>query len=75
MNTSITLDESHFKVVSDKARAAGKTPEQYLQDLIDADNQSFDEILRPVRQGFDSMADDELDDLLDRAQKAARRDE
>ena len=75
MNTTITLDESHFKAVSDKARAAGKTPEQYLHDLIDADNRSFDEILQPVRQGFDSIPDDELDDLLDRAQKAARKDE
>jgi hypothetical protein len=75
MNTTITLDESHFKAVSDKARAAGKTPEQYLQDLIDADNQTFDEILQPVREGFDSMTDDEVDDLLDRAQKAARKDQ
>jgi hypothetical protein len=73
MNTNITLDESHFKAVFDKARASGKTPEQYVQDLIDADNGTFDEILSPVRRGFDSMTDDELEDLLNRAQNAARQ--
>jgi hypothetical protein len=75
MDTTVTLDELHFKVVSDKARALGKTPEQYLQALIDADSRSFDEILQPVRQGFDTMSDDEIDELFDRARKAARQPE
>jgi hypothetical protein len=68
----VALDEQHFRVAEENARAMGKTPEQYLQALIEADSRSFDEMLGPVRSGFDSMSDDELDSLLDRAQKAAR---
>ncbi len=75
MNTTVTLDESHFKTVTEKARALGKTPEQYLQLLIDADSRSFDEILQPVRAGFDSMSDDEIDALFDRARNAPRQAE
>jgi len=74
MQTTVTLDESHFKVVRENARALGKTPEEYIRSLIDAaDARSFDDILKPVRQGFDAMGDEEIDDLFDRAQKAARR--
>lgn len=75
MNTTLTLDEPHFRLASEKARLVGKTPEQYVQSLIDADGYTFDDILRPVRQGFASMADDELDELFDRAKKAARQPE
>jgi hypothetical protein len=72
MDTTVKLDVPHFRVVTEKARLLGKTPEQYLQALIDADGRSFDEILAPARQGFASMSDDELDGLFVRAQKAAR---
>jgi hypothetical protein len=75
MNTTVTLDESHFRTVAAKARALGKTPEQYLQALIDADSRSFDEILQPVREGFDAMTDNEIDALFDRARNAARQPE
>ena len=75
MDTTVTLDEPHFKLAADKARALGRTPAPYVQSLIDADNRSFDEILEPVRHGFDSMTDDELNALFDRAGKAARRGE
>jgi hypothetical protein len=73
MNTTVTLDETHFKLIAEKARALGKTPEQYLHALIDADGRTFDEILEPARRGFDSMSDDALDDLFDRAKTAARQ--
>jgi hypothetical protein len=72
-NRTVALDESHFRVAEENARALGKTPEQYLQALIDADSRSFDEILGPVRNGFDQMSDDQLDSLFQRAQKAARQ--
>ena len=72
MDTTINLDESHFRIVVDKARALGTTPDRYLAALIDADVRSFDQILEPVRKGFESMNDDELDGLMDRAVKAAR---
>jgi hypothetical protein len=70
---AVKLDEEHFRAVQANARTLGKTPEQYLQALIDADSRSFDEILQPVRQGFEHMGDAELDDLFDRARQAGRR--
>jgi cyclopropane fatty-acyl-phospholipid synthase-like methyltransferase len=70
---AVTLDEKHFQIAEEKARALGTTPEQYLQSLIDADSRSFDQILQPVQAGFDNMTDPEIDDLFTRAQKAARQ--
>jgi hypothetical protein len=70
---TVALDEQHFRIAEDKARAMGKTPEQYLQALIDADSRSFDELLAPIRSGFDQMSDADIDGLFDRAQKAARQ--
>jgi hypothetical protein len=75
MDTTVVLDEPHFKVVSEKARILGMTPEKYLQALIDADARSFDEILQPVRHGFGTMSDEQIDDLFERAQRAARQRE
>jgi len=72
MDTTIILDEPHFRVVVDKAKALGTTPDRYLAALIDADARSFDQILDPARNGFQSMSDDELDGLMDRAVRAAR---
>ena len=72
MDTNITLDEPHFRIAVDKARALGTTPDRYLASLIDADVRSFDQILEPVRKGFESMNDDELNGLMDRAINAAR---
>jgi hypothetical protein len=69
---AITLDEGHFRAAQEQARAMGKTPEQYLQTLIEAASQTFDEILLPVRQGFDGMSDAEIEALFNRAKKAAR---
>ena len=66
------LDEAHSKVLAAKAGALGKTPPEYLHSLIDADNRTFDDILEPVRQEFESMSDDEAEALLDRACDAAR---
>ena len=73
-NTTVILDAPHFRLANEKAKAMGKTPEQYLQTLIDADACFFDDILKDVRQGFEPMGDRELDALLDRARKAARSD-
>jgi hypothetical protein len=69
----VTLDKKHFRAAEEKARALGKTPKQYVQSLIDADSRSFDEILDPVRKGFSKMGDEEIEELLGRARKAARR--
>ena len=67
------LDEPHFKILAEKARALDMSPQQYLQALIDAHGRSFDEILAPVRKGFEKMSDQEIDALFDRATKAARK--
>ena len=62
---SVTLDEKHFRVVQEKARGIGKTPEEYLQALIDTDG--VDEMLAPVRQKFaeSGMSEDQLSDFLE----------
>lgn len=73
MNTTITLDETHFKTVADKARVLGKTPDEYVKLLIEADNRTIDEILEPIREGFSDTSDEELDGMLERARRAARQ--
>ncbi len=70
---AITLDEKYFRIAEEKARALGQTPEQYLQALIDADSRSFDDILQPVREGFNNVSDGEMEDLFGRARDAARQ--
>jgi len=72
MDTTVKLDASHFKAAAERARALGKTTQQYLECLIDTDARTFDEILEPVRKGFESVPDDELDALFERAKTAAR---
>ena len=71
MDTTITLDERHFYAAVERARKLGTTPEVYVQTLIDQAGRSFDDILAPVRKGFETMSDDELDNLFDRAIKSA----
>lgn len=72
MDTTITLDEKHFRAVEEKARQRGTTPQAYVHALIEEDNRTFDEILAPVHKGFEAMSDDDLDALFDRAQNHAR---
>src|SRR4051812_10229550 len=45
METVVRLGERHFKAATEKARALGQTPEQYIEGLIEFDARSFDEIL------------------------------
>lgn len=61
-----------LQALKDKARAAGKTVEDYLRTVIEADvlaDQSFSEILEPIRRSFDEseMREDGLDALLEEA--------
>ncbi|HSI31990.1 MAG: hypothetical protein ACAI43_20520 [Phycisphaerae bacterium] len=73
MATTVILDEAHYSAAPTRARAQGQTPEEYIQSLIDADARSFDEILGPVRAGFETTPDTELDEVLGRANRAARQ--
>jgi hypothetical protein len=75
MSKAVTLNEQHYQVVADKARARGQTPEQYLEELIAADTRTFDDLLGPVRKGFDTMSDEELEKMWDRAKNASPRPE
>jgi hypothetical protein len=72
MGTTVTLDKRHYKAATEKAREMGKTPEMYIESLIDADTLSFDEILAPVRESFakGGATEDELDGAVHDARRA-----
>ena len=72
MSTSVLLDKRHFLTVAEKARELGKTPQTYIESLIDAAALTFDEILLPVRKGFagSGVTEEELDTAVRRARKA-----
>ena len=72
MGIAVTLDERHFKAAAEKARELGKTPEGYIESLIDAATMTFDEILAPVREGFrkSGVTEEELDDAVTEARKS-----
>jgi hypothetical protein len=65
---SVILDDKHFQVVQDKARELGTTTDEFVSRLIDAEQAlaelSFDQLLAPVRKGFDHLTDAELDTLF-----------
>jgi hypothetical protein len=69
---TLTIDEEHFQAAAKCATNLGMTPELFIQSLIEKATGSFDEICAPVRRGFESMTDDELDAQFDRATKWAR---
>lgn len=72
MSTTITLDKLHFTTAARKARELGKTPQSYIQSLIDAATLTLDEILLPVRTGFAAtgITEDQLDEAVTHARKA-----
>ncbi|HEY4328401.1 MAG TPA: hypothetical protein VGN88_01595 [Phycisphaerae bacterium] len=72
MGMTVTIDELHFNAAAKRAKDLGTTPEAYIESLIDHASKSFDDILAPIRKGFESMSDKDLDDLFDRAKKHAR---
>jgi hypothetical protein len=72
MDTTVILDQKHYETVVAEARAAGQTPEEFLHSLIDARTHTFDDLLAPVRKGFEEKSDKELDELFAHAQKSAR---
>ncbi|HEX8520847.1 MAG TPA: hypothetical protein VF669_01240 [Tepidisphaeraceae bacterium] len=70
---SVSLDEKHYQAAEERARQLGTTPQQYLQGLIEHDNETFDQILTDTRRGFENLDDAALDELFDKAQKYARQ--
>ena len=73
MDTTLTLDKKHYQTAAAKARNLGQTPKDYVQSLIDQANRTFDEILAPVRKGFENTSEEELDAVFLRANQAARK--
>ena len=71
---AVTLDEKHFRVAEQKARALGTTPDEYIRRLIESDllaDQPLDQILAPIRKGFEHLSDEQLDSLFADAKKRA----
>jgi hypothetical protein len=74
MDTTIILDERHFKTAVEKARELGTTPQGYIHSLIDAADNALQELLAPVRQAVkeSGMSEDELTEMLERAKHEMR---
>jgi hypothetical protein len=73
----IRLKPAVLKAVERKARDAGTTAPEYLRGLIERAllaEQSFDEILRPIREDFArrGITPDQLDEVVERAREATR---
>ena len=72
---AVKLDEAHFQLAEEKARALGTTPDDFVSRLIDTedalDQLSFDELLAPVRKGFEHLSDEQLSSLFATARKRA----
>jgi hypothetical protein len=63
-----------LQALAAKAREAGKTVEEYLRTVIEADvlaDRPFSEILEPIRRSFDEsgMSETELDALFEQARE------
>jgi hypothetical protein len=72
--TDIGLKPAQVKAVAKRAKQVGKSPSEYLRSLVERDlliGRSFDEILRPIREGFakSGVTEDELDVLVTRARR------
>ena len=71
----IGLKPTQMKAVIRRAKKAGKTAPEYVRSLVERDlnaGDSFDMILKPIREGFkkSGVTEDELDDLVNRARVA-----
>ncbi len=69
------LRPAQVKALDQKAKQQGKTRTQFLRWIIERElaAQSFDEILKPVRDDFrkSGITESELDELVDRARSSA----
>jgi hypothetical protein len=78
--SSITLEDlglrpGQLKALASKAKRQGKSRAEYVRSLVERDllaDQSFDEILKPVRDGFrrSGVTEDQLDEIVSAARKA-----
>jgi len=69
-----TIGLKPAKAVTRRAKKEGKTLAEYVRSLIERDlllGGSFDELLRPVREGFKNagVTDEQLESLVTKARK------
>ena len=72
----IGLRPTQIRAVERRARKQGKSPSEYIRALVERDlriGDSFDDVLRPVRAGFEKagVTEEELDGLVAQARRAA----
>ena len=78
MTLSVSLSRPAEATLKKRAAAAGKAPADYARALIEREmlaQESFDEILRPIRSAFrhSGLTESQLDQLVNRARKAFPR--
>ena len=66
--------------IDELSRSKGKSAEEYLRTLVEAEilsEQSFSEILAPIRQSFreSGMTEEQLDALFESAREKVHREE
>lgn len=71
---ALGLDAKVIAALRRKAKGRGKSPPEYVKSLIQADllaDQSFDQLLAPVRAGFrqSGVSEKSLDAIVARARK------
>lgn len=72
---NLDLNPATLRAVAAKARRSGQTTPQYVRSLIERDllaDQSFDEILRPIRDDVrkKGITEEQLDQIVQRARRA-----
>jgi hypothetical protein len=70
----IGLKPTQMKAIARRARKEGKTSSEYVRSLVERDllaGGSFDEVLRPIREGFKKarVTEEQLDTLVTEARK------
>lgn len=74
------LPEGTREAIKELSQSKGKSSEEYLRTLIEADilsQKTFAEILAPIREGFrkSGMTEDQLDDLFEEARQRVHRED
>jgi predicted nucleic acid-binding protein len=74
------LPKGTTDAITELSRSKGKSAEEYLRTLIEAEilsQQTFAEILAPIRDGFrkSGMTEEQLDALFQEAREKVRQEE
>jgi hypothetical protein len=64
---TISLDQKALEAARRKAGALGIAPEEYARRVLELDaidDRSLDDLLDPLRRGFDDMTEQQVDDFI-----------